>query len=136
MTTYAGIMRSGETLQTGLEKLLALKEEAQTMAINGSRRYNPGWHAVFDVQNMLLLSEGIIRSALERKESRGAHWRTDYPDELPDWQQFNFVESFDGDAIHIRKEPVPEMPEHLARLFTYGKAPGLVQTAPGKESSK
>ncbi len=134
MTNHAGIMRSGPVLEEGLNQLLELKEEARNMGINGSRIYNPGWHAVFDVENMLLLCEGIIRSALERKESRGAHWRTDYPDELPEWQTINFVESYDGEAIRIRTEAVNEMPEHLAKLFTYGKAPGLVQQSGGKES--
>ncbi len=126
MTNHAGIMRSGPVLEEGLSKLLALKDEASRMSIQGSRMYNPGWHAVFDVENMLLLCEGIIRSALERKESRGAHWRTDYPDELPEWQTINFVERFDGEKIQIDTEPVLSMPETLAKLFTYGKAPGLV----------
>lgn len=126
MTNHAGIMRSGPVLQEGLDKLLALKEEASRMSIQGSRMYNPGWHAVFDVENMMLLCEGIIRSALERKESRGAHWRTDYPDELPEWQTINFVEHYDGEKIQIDTEPVQPMPENLAKLFTYGKAPGLV----------
>ena len=134
MTNHAGIMRSGPVLEEGLSRLLELKEESRNMSINGSRIYNPGWHAVFDVENMILLCEGIIRSALERKESRGAHWRTDYPDELPEWQKINFVESYDGEGIRIRTESVNEMPEDLAKLFTYGKAPGLVQQAGGKES--
>ncbi|PSR24107.1 MAG: fumarate reductase/succinate dehydrogenase flavoprotein subunit [Sulfobacillus acidophilus] len=134
MTNYAGIMRSGDTLQEGLDKLLELKDEARSMSIGGSRVYNPGWHAVFDVENMLLLSEGIIRSALERKESRGAHWRTDFPDELPEWQTVNFVESFDGQTIRLRREPVNPMPDYLAQLFTYGKAPGLAKSEAGKES--
>jgi succinate dehydrogenase / fumarate reductase flavoprotein subunit len=134
MTNYAGIMRSGDVLQEGLDKLLELKDEAREMSIRGSRVYNPGWHAVFDVENMLLLSEGIIRSALERKESRGAHWRTDFPDELPEWQTINFVESFDGQSIRLRQEPVQPMPENLAQLFTYGKAPGLAKMEAGKES--
>lgn len=133
MTEHASIMRSGDVLQAGLEKLLALKEVVPKMSIGGSRVYNPGWHAVFDVENMLLLCEGIIKSALERKESRGAHWRTDYPDELPEWQEINFVESFDGENIRLRTEPVNAMPENLAKLFSYGKAPGLVAHE-GKES--
>lgn len=127
MTTHAGIMRSGEILEAGLEKLLALKERARTMKAGGSRTYNPGWHAIFDVENMLLLSEGIIRAALERKESRGAHWRTDYPDELDEYQKVNYVESYEDGEIRVRTEPVPEMPAELAKLFTYGKAPGLVK---------
>ena len=134
MTDYVSIMRTEELLKTGLEKVLELKELAPAMSIDGSRTYNPGWHAVFDVENMLLLSEGIVRSALERKESRGAHWRTDYPDELPEWQKINFVETLAGSSIKLRTEPVAEMPEELATLFTYGKAPGLVTQVDGKES--
>lgn len=132
MTNHAGIMRSGPVLQEGLEKVIALQDEARGMGISGSRIYNPGWHAVFDVENMIFLCEGIIRSALERKESRGAHWRTDYPDELPEWQKINFVETFDGEEIHVDTSPVVDMPESLAILFTYGKAPGLVSQATGK----
>lgn len=126
MTTYAGIMRSGEGLQEGLEKLTALEQRAQNMQAAGSRVYNPGWHAVFDVQNMLLLSQAIIRSALARHESRGAHWRTDYPDELEEFQHVNYVQRWYDQAIELRTEPVPVMPDSLAKLFTYGKAPGLV----------
>jgi len=135
MTNHAGITRSGPVLEEGLELLLELKEQSKNMGINGSRIYNPGWHAVFDVENMLLLCEGIIRSALERKESRGAHWRTDFPDELPEWQKINFVESYQDGKIQVRSEPVAEMPDYLAKLFTYGKAPGLVNVVAGKESS-
>ncbi len=126
MTNHAGIRRSGEILQEGLDQILNLKEQAQQLSIQGSRTYNPGWHAVFDVQNMLLLCEGIVRSALERKESRGAHWRVDFPDEMPEWQKINFVESYRDGEISLRTEPVGQMPENLAKLFTLGKAPGLV----------
>jgi succinate dehydrogenase / fumarate reductase flavoprotein subunit len=134
MWQHASIMRSGETLQAGLDKVLELREAARDMSITGSRIYNPGWHAVFDVENMLLLAEGIIMSALERKESRGAHWRTDFPDELPEWQKINFVGTYDGERISLRTAPVLEMPENLQKLFTYGKAPGLVMQQDGKES--
>lgn len=133
MSTHAGIVRSQEILEEGLEKVLDLKERAQDVGVIGGKVYNPGWHAGFDVQNMVLLSEVIIRGALARKESRGAHWRTDYPDETPEWE-LNIIHSYNqGDTTH-RSQKVSPMPENLAQLFTYGKAPGLAKAEGRKES--
>lgn len=125
MSNHAGIVRDQGMLEEGLAKLLELKERAQNMAITGSQVYNPGWHAVFDVQSMLTIAELIFRGALARKESRGAHWRTDYPDELPEMGQWNFVQDLDGDAVRVREVAVPVMPQELAQLFDRGMAPGV-----------
>ncbi len=132
MSNHAGIMRSGPDLEEGLAKIQALTERSANMGITGSRVYNPGWHAVFDVQSMLALAALIFRGALARKESRGAHWRTDYPDELPEMGQWNFVQSVDAG---IKEVPVPQMPEELARLFERGMAPGVWKSQQeGKEN--
>lgn len=125
MSGHAGIVRDGPMLEEGLAKLMDLKVRAQNMGVTGSRVYNPGWHAVFEVQSMLTLAELIIRGALARKESRGAHWRTDYPDELPEVGQWNYVQDLDGDAVRIREVAVPVMPPELAQLFDRGVAPGV-----------
>lgn len=132
MSAHAGIVRSGPDLEEGLDKLQALTERAANMGITGSKVYNPGWHAVFDVQSMLTLASLIFRGALARKESRGAHWRTDYPDELPEMGQWNFVQTVDGG---LRQEPVPQMPEELQKLFERGMAPGVwTSQQDGKEN--
>ncbi|PSR34054.1 MAG: fumarate reductase/succinate dehydrogenase flavoprotein subunit [Sulfobacillus benefaciens] len=125
MSGHAGIVRDGPMLEEGLAKLMDLKVRAQNMGVTGSRVYNPGWHAVFEVQSMLTLAELIIRGALARKESRGAHWRTDYPDELPEVGQWNYVQDLDGDAVRIREVAVPVMPPELSQLFDRGVAPGV-----------
>lgn len=127
MTTYAGIVRSAEGMQAGLDHLALLQQRAQRMRATGSRAYNPGWHTVFDVESMLALGETIIRGGLARQESRGAHWRTDYPDELPEMGQQNFVHQWDGQKVVIRSSPVPIMPDRLARLFDHDQAPGLLR---------
>ena len=59
--------------------MLALQERANNLHVDGTRLYNPGWHTARDIRNMLKVSEIIVRCALERRESRGAQWRTDYP---------------------------------------------------------
>jgi succinate dehydrogenase / fumarate reductase flavoprotein subunit len=136
MIQHAGIMRDGETIQAGIEQLEALKERAARMAANGPLHFNPGWTLVFDVQNMMLLAEAILTGALERRESRGAQWRTDYPDELPEQGATNIVQTWDHDAITVRREPVPAMPPELARLFEAPAAPGVMrqrQDQAGKE---
>ena len=61
------------------------------MKVPGNREYNPGWHTALDLPNLLTVSEAITRCALERKESRGAHFREDFPDKDPAWGKMNLV---------------------------------------------
>jgi succinate dehydrogenase / fumarate reductase flavoprotein subunit len=124
MSAHAGISRNGPDLAAGLEKVQAIRERAERAAAPGGRAYNPGWHAVLDVQNMALLSEAIVRCAILRRESRGAHWRTDFPEADPELGKVNFIAQADGDTMRIDTAPVPEMPEELAAMFRAGVAPG------------
>jgi succinate dehydrogenase / fumarate reductase flavoprotein subunit len=126
MSTYAGIMRSGASLTDGLEHLERLSERAQRMAAEGALHFNPGWGLVFDVENMLTLARAIFTGALSRQESRGAHWRTDFPDERDDEGRRNIVQTLNGQGrIEARPEPVPEMPDTLRRLFDDPVSPGI-----------
>ena len=59
--------------------------------MTGHREYNPGWHTAIDLRNLLTVSEAITRSAIERKESRGGHFREDFPDKRPEFATFNIV---------------------------------------------
>ncbi len=129
MSTHAAIVRSEDDLKVGLDKILALQERGRRMGTSGSRVYNPGWHAIFDVENMLMLSELIIRGALERKESRGGHWRSDFPDELPEMGKWNFVHQYSADGDRVQRVPVPEMPPVLAEICARPVAPGRESAA-------
>jgi succinate dehydrogenase / fumarate reductase flavoprotein subunit len=124
MSTHAGIVRSDSDLKVGLGKLQALQERAKNMGTRGTRTYNPGWHGVFDVENMLLLSELILRGAIERKESRGGHWRSDFPEELPEMGQWNFVHEYSEDGDRVKPVAVPKMPPVLADICALSVAPG------------
>jgi len=117
MSTHAGIARTGEGLAQGLEKVGALQTRAEELRVGGSRLFNPGWHTCRDVRFMLTLCEAIFRSAIERQESRGAHWRLDYPDQDPRWGTLNVVVNRDDGKMKATTRPVPQMPLDLARLI-------------------
>jgi succinate dehydrogenase / fumarate reductase flavoprotein subunit len=117
MQEGAGIARTDAGLRTCLETILALKRRTDHVRVAGSRLYNPGWHTARDLRFMLVISEAIVRGAIERRESRGAHWRTDFPNADPNFGKLNLIALKDGDVMRISTRPVPEMPDELADLF-------------------
>jgi succinate dehydrogenase / fumarate reductase flavoprotein subunit len=118
MSTYVNIYRKEDELQLALEKLSELKKKVKNVGIKGTRAFNPGWHMCRDLKNMLIASEAITRSALARKESRGAHSRTDYENTDPEWGKVNNSCSKKEDGeMEVKQTPLPEMPEDLKKLF-------------------
>ena len=117
MGTFAGIARTGEQLAEGLQKILALQGRAERLRASGSMLFNPGWHTCRDVRFMLTLCEAILRSAIERRESRGAHWRLDFPDQDPAWGTRNIIVRRGDAGMQVDIRPVPPLPEELARLM-------------------
>ncbi len=114
MQDLAGIVRNEADLRAGLAKVGELSERAKDIAVVGNREYNPGWHTALDLPNLLTVSEAIIRSALDRKESRGGHFREDYPDKDPAAAKFNVAvrKAADG-SMELERVPVREMPDEL-----------------------
>jgi succinate dehydrogenase / fumarate reductase flavoprotein subunit len=116
MQSLVGIYRTEQDLKRGLEALQNLRKEAKTIRVEGSRAFNPGWHLARDLDNMLLVSEAIARCALQRKESRGAHARLDYPNLDPALGRVNSVAVREGDEVRVSQAPLPEMPDDLRAL--------------------
>src|SRR5918911_2916207 len=79
MQDLVGIVRRESEMTRALEALAALRQRAERVRVDGNRAYNPGWHTALDLHNLLTVSMAVTRSALERKESRGAHFRDDHP---------------------------------------------------------
>ncbi len=121
MQNYVGIFRNEEDLRAGLAEVQRLKERAARVRVEGSRLFNPGWHLARDLRSMLIVSEAIALSALERKESRGAHSRIDYPDYDDGWGKRNNIISRDVDAMRLDQSPTPEMPDELKRILAEDK---------------
>jgi succinate dehydrogenase / fumarate reductase flavoprotein subunit len=124
MQILVGIYRTEEDLKSAMEGLARLKERAQQLSINGSRMFNPGWHLCADLKSMLTVSEAVTRSALARKESRGAHSRLDYPDYDPTWgKQNNIISRSDGEMA-LQQRPTRELTTELQALLADEKGAG------------
>jgi succinate dehydrogenase / fumarate reductase, flavoprotein subunit len=117
MNDLVGIIRDPAEVAEALEKLQVLKQRAKNLFVEGNRQFNPGWHLAIDLQNMLLCSEMVATAALERKESRGGHTRTDYPSADPHWGKLNLILSEEDGRVVMREKPVPVMPDELKALF-------------------
>jgi succinate dehydrogenase / fumarate reductase, flavoprotein subunit len=117
MQDLVGIVRREDEMLRALEGLRALKARAATVGVGGNREYNPGWHTALDLPNLLTVSEAVTRSALERKESRGGHFRDDHPEKDEAYGSFNLVlrKGPDGE-MRMTREPIPPLPPELQQI--------------------
>ena len=121
MQNYVGIFRNEDDLKKGLRELDSLKARADRVRVEGSRLFNPGWHLVRDLKAMLTVSEAVAQSALERKESRGAHSRIDYPSYDEDWSRQNNVILREGDEMKLKQLHITETPDELRQILAEEK---------------
>ncbi len=122
MQELVGIVRREEEMRRALGSLKSLKERAAKVSVTGNREYNPGWHTALDIQNLLTISEIIARAALERKESRGGHFRDDFPEKDPSYGKFNIViKRGSSGEMQVTREPIPEMRDDLKKIIEENK---------------
>jgi len=117
MQNYVGIFRNEADLKRGLDEIGKLKQRAAQVRVDGSRLFNPGWHLGRDLKSMLTVSEAVALSALERKESRGAHSRIDFPKYDEQWSKLNNIISRGGDGMRLSHLPITEMPSDLRAIL-------------------
>ena len=138
MQDDAGIGRSEESLQRAVGAILALRERSAHMSVSGGRVLNPGWHTCRDVTNMLVISEAIVRGAIERRESRGSQWRFDHLEQEVAFGKVNFVTRRGGDGMQVVSVPLEPLPDRLrpllerSRFYDAAKLPKgyMTETAP------
>ena len=118
MQDLVGIVRREPEMQRALDGIGTLASRTAAVGIGGNREYNPGWHTAMDLPNLLTISEAIARSALERRESRGGHFRDDYPAKDPAFAGFNIVLNRQPDgSMRLTREPIPPLPAELAQVI-------------------
>ncbi|HWE04805.1 MAG TPA: fumarate reductase/succinate dehydrogenase flavoprotein subunit [Tepidisphaeraceae bacterium] len=118
MQDLVGIVRKEDEMQKALAGLDDLWKRAKNVGAAGNRDYNPGWHTALDLTPLLTVSEAVTRSAIERKESRGGHFRDDFPEKDPACATFNVVTYQGPDGqMQVRREPVIPMPAELKAVI-------------------
>jgi succinate dehydrogenase / fumarate reductase, flavoprotein subunit len=118
MQDLVGIVRNEAEMREALDNISSLRGRTERAAVTGNREYNPAWHTALDLENLLIVSEAIARAALERKESRGAQFREDYPEKDDRFGKVNTIASKRSDgSMQVRLEPLPEMPDYLKRII-------------------
>ncbi|HEU4682494.1 MAG TPA: FAD-binding protein, partial [Gemmatimonadales bacterium] len=118
MQSLVGIVRTEDEMNQALKGIDQLKERARRVGVAGNREYNPGWHTGLDLASLLTVSEAITRAAIERRESRGGHFRDDYPEKDAIGATFNVVirKGEDG-QMRLSREPVQQMPPELRKII-------------------
>jgi succinate dehydrogenase / fumarate reductase flavoprotein subunit len=118
MQDLVGIVRTEEEMLQALNTIQEYKKQAESVGVPGHREYNSGWHAALDLHNLIVVSEMVTRAALERKESRGAQFRDDYPTKDDAYAGFNIVVSKGASGeVRLRREPIPPMPDELKQII-------------------
>jgi succinate dehydrogenase / fumarate reductase flavoprotein subunit len=118
MQHNVGIVREESEMLAALDHLKTFWERASRVGVIGHRDFNPGWHTALDLKNLLTVSEAITRAALERKESRGAQFRDDFPEKDERLSKVNTIirKAADG-TMEVQLEPLPEMPDYLKQII-------------------
>src|SRR5262249_41094457 len=118
MQDLVGIVRQENEMLEALERIQEFKARAAHVGVSGNREYNPGWHTVIDLNNLLTISEMVIKAALERKESWGAYFRDDFFAKDEKFGSYNIVvRQGPGGEMQIRREPIPEMLAELKQII-------------------
>ena len=118
MQHNVGIVRDEDEMRSALDHLKTFWDRSARAGVTGNRDFNPGWHTALDLNNLLTVSEAITRAALERKESRGAQFREDYPEKAERFSKVNTIIRKGADGrMEVRLESLPEMPDYLKQVI-------------------
>jgi succinate dehydrogenase / fumarate reductase flavoprotein subunit len=122
MQDLVGIVRVEDEMVRALGEIEKLKARAAKVWVAGNREYNPGWHTALDLDNLMTVSEAVTRSAIERKESRGGHFRDDYPNKEAAYSTFNIIlrKGPDGE-MQVSRQTLPEMRADLKQIIEENK---------------
>jgi succinate dehydrogenase / fumarate reductase flavoprotein subunit len=123
MQALVGIVRLEDEMKEALTRIQGFKERAARVGVSGPRDYHSGWHTALDLHNLLTVSEAVARSAIERRESRGGHFREDYPDKGTEFATVNMmVKQGAGGDLQLSRVPLPPMPDHLKQVIEEQKS--------------
>src|SRR5688572_30757092 len=123
MQALVGIVRLEGEMKDALTHIAGFNERTARVGVDGHREYHSGWHTALDLRNLLAVSEAIARSAIERRESRGGHFREDFPDKGAEFGTVNMmVKQVAGGGMQLSRIPIPPIPDHLKQVIEEQKS--------------
>jgi len=118
MQNLVGIVRRQDEMEQALDRLGELRSRAERVSVTGNREYNPGWHTALDLPNMLVVAEAVTRAAVQRKESRGAHFRDDFPKKDSAFGALNILIRKGPDGrMQVENAPLRPMADELRQII-------------------
>jgi len=90
MSRKVGVLRSGKDLATALSRLAELDRQMRSLAVQDASGRPPSANSIkcwTEARNVLLVARLVTLAAMQRTESRGAHFRDDYPNPVPEWKR-------------------------------------------------
>ena len=142
MWSKVGVVRNGPDMQSVLPEIQELRERNKSASsglfpspLRGGIReggstpspiYNAPWNEAIDTENLAFVAEMLTRSALAREESRGAHYRSDFPTQNVEWLKNIFMTPRPGGAFKMECRDVQFPRITPAELQEHRKRAGLV----------
>ncbi len=118
MQDLVGIVRRHDEMAKALDRIAGLRRRAAEVRVTGNREYNPGWHTALDLRHLLTVSEAVTRAAIERKESRGAQFRDDFPEKHADYGKVSLIVRKDVQGgMTVTREPLPGMTDEQRAII-------------------
>jgi succinate dehydrogenase / fumarate reductase flavoprotein subunit len=122
MQELVGIVRVENEMQLAVEKIEKLRVRAANAGITGNIEYNTGWHTALDLDNLLVISEIIALAAEQRQESRGGHFRDDYPEKSAEWGKYNLRISRGAEGQpKLERVPVVPLTDEMKKVIEENK---------------
>ena len=122
MQNLVGIVRLQEEMEKAVEEIAVLKKRAAKVGATGNREYNGGWHTGLDLDNLLTMAEVVAIAGAERKESRGGHFRDDYPNKDAKWAGLNIrIDKAADGGVKVTHVPLTEMAPELKQVIEENK---------------
>jgi succinate dehydrogenase / fumarate reductase, flavoprotein subunit len=118
MQELVGIVRVEKELGEAIEKIKIVSEQVKKTGCGGNRGYNPGWHTALELKHMVTVAEAIARAAKERKESRGGHFREDFPEKSEEFGKINItIQKDSAGNMEVRRIPKAPLREDLQAII-------------------
>jgi succinate dehydrogenase / fumarate reductase flavoprotein subunit len=118
MQDLVGITRTESDLSKAVGKIAEMKTRIKEVGCDGNRNFNPGWHTALELSHMITVAEAIARAALERKESRGGHFREDFPEKSNEFGNVNISIIKSGpDTMEVKQKAKLSMRPDLQQII-------------------